>query len=103
MDEKEKDSGAFFSAKLKLRDISKKVLTYRIYTDGMKGSAIINQEHITINRIFFPVDDDFNMDFMSSDLSGLKASGDVKAEDIRKIQRKQAEFRKCLEFDLIIK
>ena len=99
----EKKAGPFFSAKLRLRDIGKKVLTYRIYTDEKKGSGTLNQEHITIDRALFPVDDDFNMDFMSSDLSGLKASGDVKAEDIRKIQKKQAEFRKCLEFDLIIK
>ena len=96
----EVESAPFFTAKLKLRDIGREFVTYRVHevVDGVanprEGSDRINIHHVQIDRPCFPSDDDFNLEFINRNLS---------LETPDEIKEKQANFRRFAEFDLVIR
>lgn len=86
-----KEKVPMFTAKLGLTRISNNGVRYRVVDHTGAGLAI---SHVEFNRDAFPVDDNFNMDFMLKDLGKKAAKG---------VLRKQAKFRDFLSLDLTIK
>ena len=101
-----KEKKIVFTAKLRLRDIGPKVVTYRVH--DTKGLAVDGLTHLQIPRVTqggksqFPVDSDFNLGFINSDLPTVPTKHIPKSV-IDAMKKKQDAFRDIMEFDVVVR
>lgn len=111
-----KDKDILFSAILELENISGKVVKFKV--KGSDGANVLNLHHIEIDRKDFPKDDNFNMDFINSNLDKAERPGVPKKlrkeEEIaeankqidkaqEKMLKKQSDYKTMTRYELVIK
>ena len=100
MSKEKKKTKPIIAGVLTLRDIDRKHVTYRFrQTIGPE----IKNSHFQIPREVFPDDDNFNMNFINMDLSDVRDIDNNVVEVPKGAKKKQADFRKYLEYDLLVK
>jgi len=104
MSKSKKDDGkVVFSADLEMTRIHSSGVTFKVMNP--EGVGISALHHLILDRKFFPVDDNFNMGFMASD---IKPQGNPRkhtpeyTESIKGLQKKQEAFRGFQKFKLLI-
>lgn len=84
-----------FAAKLEMMRIDPRVVTFRVVPDNNAELPFELPRQLQVPRNKLPKSDDFNLDFINSDLS--------KAEGIsKKDKEKQAEWRALLDMRLVV-
>lgn len=91
----DKKREAFFRAELELTRISKNNVRYRVVNPS---GAAPDVHHVQFDRSEFPVDDDFNMDFIMNDLA---KDGDDN-EPSKEMLDKQKKFRSWVKLHMVI-
>ena len=99
-----KEVEELFSADLVLTSINKKEVKFRV--EHPQGLKVQNLHHLIMDRLEFPMDDNFNMDFMTADLNNLPRPVDPNEvpdqKSIGALKKKQAEFRKFMNLRVAI-
>ena len=97
---------SFFTADLELTRISVDNVRYRVINHEGAECAL---SHLEFKRSYFPVDDEFNMDFMLKDLPVIQKPGKDANEDDHKtyadnaaMLKKQKEYRELVNFKMVI-
>lgn len=96
--EKKQDK-PFFSADVEMTRISKFNVRFRVLNHE---GATLPLHHLEFARSDFPIDDDFNMNFINADLRKLVDDIGNKVEVPKDIFAKQKAFRKFRKFRIMI-
>lgn len=87
-----KVQAVYYSADLEMVRINRSNVRYRLKNPS--GFGVQNLNHIEISRSNFPVDNDFSMDFINSDIPKLAKTGDKDNEQaVGRLMAKQIFFR----------